>query len=417
MIPPILDYQRSGLEYHQAGFKLQLLAHYLELTGDAGFLRTHRERWRPEVDRILDRREPGSGLFPREQYCGDVATSVYSLNSNANGWRGLRDTASLLAGIGETAEAARLAGVAREFRERILDAVTRSERLDTDPPFIPLALFGEEGPYEELTADKAGSYWDLMAPYIAGSGIFGPASDRGRWVTDYLRRHGGICMGMIRSRPNMEFWVNKSNVVNLYGLRYTMELLRRDDADRALVSFYGKLAQGMTRDTFLDGEASCLVPVDGFGRQVFLPPNSTANAYFLWMLRYLLVQDWDLDDDGASDTLRLLHATPRRWMEDGKTIRVKDAPTAFGPVSLEAESRISRGEVRVELTAPDRTPGKMLLRARLPEGHRVVSGTVDGHPLEVDPSGAVDLTGLRGRMSLVFRTGPAPARRARGNGR
>ena len=33
-------------------------------------------------------------------------------------------------------------------------------------------------------------------------------------------------------------------------------LWKRDEPDRALVSFYGKLAQGMTRDTFIDGEAS-----------------------------------------------------------------------------------------------------------------------------------------------------------------
>ena len=49
----------------------------------------------------------------------------------------------------------------------------------------------------------------------------------------------------------------------------------------------------------------------------------------------MLVQDWDLDDDGVPETLRLLFATPRRWLEDGKELKVERAPTAFGPVSIE----------------------------------------------------------------------------------
>ena len=43
-------------------------------------------------------------------------------------------------------------------------------------------------------------------------------------------------------------------------------------------------------------------------------------------LRYLLVQDWDMDDDGRAETLRLAFATPRRWLEDGKRIDVSQRP-------------------------------------------------------------------------------------------
>jgi hypothetical protein len=202
----------------------------------------------------------------------------------------------------------------------------------------------------------------------------------------------------------MEFWVNKSNVNELYGLRYTMELLRRDNVDRALVSFYGKLAQGMTRDTFIDGEASCLVPADENGRQVFLPPNSAANAYFLWMLRTLLVQDWDANDDGNPDTLRLLFATPRTWLQDGKSIHVNRAPTGFGPVSLSLESKLGEGKIVVDIDLPKLKPEQILLRARVPEGSRVVSASVDGERLTVDTRGTVDLSNRTGTLSIIFST-------------
>ena len=74
--------------------------------------------------------------------------------------------------------------------------------------------------------------------------------------------------------------------------------MRRDDVERGLVSFYGMLAQGFTRNTFICGEGASLKPLDDRGRLFSLPPNSAANSHFLSMLRYLLVQDSDLDDDG-----------------------------------------------------------------------------------------------------------------------
>jgi len=121
MIIPLLDFTRKGLEYHQAGLKLQLLAQYYWLTCDANFIREQRERWAPEVGRIVNDREEESGLFPREQYCGDIHTQVYALKSNTNSCRGLKDMAAVLDEMGEDDEAQKLKGVVEEFREaRIL---------------------------------------------------------------------------------------------------------------------------------------------------------------------------------------------------------------------------------------------------------------------------------------------------------
>jgi len=400
MMVPLFDYTRKGLEVHQAAKKLQMLAHYYWLTGDADFLREERERWEKEASVLVEGREADSGLYPREKYCGDLEDRVYSLNSAANAWRALHEMGAVLAEMGEREEASRLAGAADGLRPAIIAAVERSECREVTPPFIPIALFGEEQAYDVLTATKAGSYYDLMIPYVMESGVFGLGSERETWMIEYLQQHGGLCMGMIRCRPTGEHYVSKSNVDDLYGLRYTLTLLRRDDGDQALVSFYGKLAQGLTRDTFIGGEASCLVPMDELGRQFYLPPNSAGNAFFLWMLRYLLVQDWDLDEDGRPDTLRLMFATPRRWLEDGKSIRVERAPTAFGPVSVSLRSRLRRREIVAEVEAPPTAPERVLLRARVPEGWRVVSAEVAGTQRPVDERGTVDVTGSEGKFTV-----------------
>jgi len=401
MILPLLDFTRKGLEYHQAGLKLQLLSHCYWLTRDEGFIREHRERWTPEVERIVNDREEDTGLFPREQYCGDIHTLVYALKSNTNSCRGLKDFAAVLDEIGEKDEARELMVVTEGFREAIAAAVKKSERHDVSPPFIPNALFGEEEPCDKLTDTKLGSYWDLIAPYILESGVLG--AEREQWMIEYLQQHGGICMGMIRCRPNGQFWVQKSNVNDLYGRRYTHMLLKNDDVERALVSFYGKLAQGFTRDTFIGAEGSCLVPADEFGRQMYLPPNSASNAYYLWMLRYLLVQDWDMDGDGRPDTLRLMFATPKRWLEDGKSIVIEGAPTAFGRVSISMESALDQGRIIAEVSMPERLPKVSLLRCRVPEGWTITSAIFDGQEVDVDDSGTVDISTTSGGGKILFK--------------
>jgi hypothetical protein len=208
-------------------------------------------------------------------------------------------------------------------------------------------------------------------------------------------------MGMIRTGAAPGFWVNPANLDDLYGIRYDLAMLQRDDVDHALVTFYGKLAQGMTRDTFISAEGTCLTPLDRYGRQTYLPPNSAGNAHFLYLLRYLLVQDWDMDDDGKPDTLRLLYATPRAWLEDGKEIKVEHAPTAFGEISIIARSHVKQGHVAVEVSLPEHKPNHTLLRLRLPGGLHVKS-TSAAVSVKDD---VVDLTGMSGHVSLDVRVG------------
>lgn len=401
MLNPLMDYQRNGLWYNQLGKKLGFLAHYYNLTHDKSWFIENRERWLKQVNRALNDREPTTGLFPREQYCADIETPVYSLNVNANAWAGLRDFIPVLEDIGEHEIAAKCAKAAAELRAATLKAVAQSEFKNVKPVFIPNALFGEEKPYERLTAVRLGGYWDLMAPYILRSDLFA-GTPREDWIIDYLRTHGGLCMGVVRTHPGGSFYMVKQNNDDLYTIGYTQTLLRRDEVDRVLVSFYGKLAQCLTRDTFVGAEGTCLMPYDQYGRQMYLPPNSASNAFYLWMLRYMLVQDWDIDNNGRPETLRLAFATPTAWLADGKSISVKHAPTAFGEISYMIRSRLSKGYVVADVKAPERAPARTLLRVRLPHGYKITAARAGGAPLRVDRTGAVDISPLRGSLQVWF---------------
>jgi hypothetical protein len=162
------------------------------------------------------------------------------------------------------------------------------------------------------------------------------------------------------------------------------------------------LAAGMTPDTYICGEGCALEPVDKWGRQLYCPPNSAGNAFWLDMLRNILVQD-DFDDDGRPDTLRLLFVTPKRWLADGQSIKLERAPTAFGEISLHVESRLNQGVVTAEVDLPQRNPPRQtVLRIRVPDGWRVVSALTGGQPLAVDAQGTADISSLKGKVLIDF---------------
>ena len=376
MIEPLLDFQRKGLEYHNAGTKILNICRYYWQTRDAEGVRQLRGRWEPEARRLIENRTAPNGLFPKERYCGDISTQVHSLNANAKAWRALRDLSTVLADLDEMEESNRIAAIAGEFRKIVLNAIATHVRI--------------------------GSYWNIIIGYTIASGIFPPGSVEETWIPKYQEQHGGICMGMIRSGgAAFNFWSGEHRVNPLYGTRYTLDTLRRDDPERALVSLYGMLAQGMTRNTFIGGEASTLQPVDDGGRFFYCPPNSGANSHVLSMLRNQLVQDWDLNDDGKPETLRLLFGTSRRWLEDGKSIQVERAPTAFGPVSVNVQSNIKNGIVTADLRLPSRNrPDSAFLRIRLPEGWQIDSAIAGDMSLHADPTGTIDVSRLNGNARI-----------------
>lgn len=394
-IPPILKYRRKNIEFHDGGYKLAGVADYYFVTRDAKVVRETRDLWQPEIDLIVKSIDSMTGLLPREKYCSDIDTPVISINANAICWRGVRDMGLVLADLGETEEAEKLEQFAADYRKTVLASIEKAFDRSVDPPFLPIAL-GEEDVHDPITGTRLGSYWNLVIPQVLFSGVFPAKSQTASDVLRYIQTRGGLCMGMARVQSVRGFWMNEQNIDDLYTTRYALELLERDEADRALVSFYGKLAQGMTRDTFIDGESSGIVPVDAFGRQMGLPPNSTANASFLLQLRYLLVQDYDTDDDGLADTLRLCFATPRRWLEDGKEITVERAPTRFGEVSLHVTSDLKHNRVTAEIDLPKRSPARTLLRLRLPGDAKI-----DHADVPMVDNDTLDLTSARGHCHIV----------------
>ncbi len=231
-------------------------------------------------------------------------------------------------------------------------AVEHSERrLPDGSLFLPMRLDSGELPYASVTESRAGSYWNLVAPYALASGFFPPGSPQAKGALAYLLQHGSRLLGLVRAAGYALYGPDATTTLSgtdqVYGVNAARFMAAMDEPDQLVLSLYGQLAAGMTQNTFVAGEAASVAPLDGLRyRAMYLPPNSVSNDAFLETLRLMLVQE-------PAGGLRLAFATPRAWLAPGKQIVVSAAPTSFGPLSysLTASAHEVQGPPRAALEA------------------------------------------------------------------
>jgi len=151
-------------------------------------------------------------------------------------------------------------------------------------------------------------------------------------------------------------------VYNQQGTAY----LLRDDPKAVIRTFYSYMASAFSQ--------SALEPVEHrFTHGQYFGPPSTDGAWFE-LYRNMLVMERD------DDSLLLAGFAPRRWLEDGRRIEVRRAPTRFGELSMTINSKAASGRIEAEVEAPGRSrPSALLVRLRHPSGARMRSVHVNGH--------------------------------------
>ena len=99
----------------------------------------------------------------------------------------------------------------------------------------------------------------------------------------------------------------------------------------------------------------------------------------------------------------------RSWLQQGKKIAVKNAPTYFGALAYEIVSDVDNGKITATIEIPNRSPVKnVILRLRHPQAKAIKVVTVNGRPWKrFDPGKEViELKGLTGKAVVVAGYGP-----------
>jgi len=277
-----------------------------------------------------------------------------------------------------------------DLRRAVLGASQRSPvvrlRDNTYVPFIPplpyqrFRLFGplrvayytrypqKVKPLFRLASDREVLYGPLI---LLATDVFHANEPFADWVLDDwednvtlssslgLNVHGWVDDEYWFSQGGMVFQANLQNPVLVY--------LRRNEVPAAIRNLYNDFVACYypTVNAFTEEYHQW---VQGSGPFFKIPDE----ARFVHRVRDTLVRE-------EGDALWLLAGIPRPWLAPGEKIELHNAPTDFGPASLELGARDSR--VSGSIALPTRNTLKSAwLVVRAPEGKPIRAVEIDGQP-------------------------------------
>jgi len=387
----------SHYDQHHGGGQGRVLEscalHYL-LTGDIAWLDKAGPRMAKACDWILEQRKLWNGNIPPNAWCHGLEPPIdvcdgsdTRLFFSVNAWyyAGLKRAAEVLAGQ----NAARYAGLVKEaelFRRDIRKAADRSMALS------PVVKVGD-GTYRRYVP---------FAPYMRGLGTemdtgFSGYAD-GRWFE--------FVMGSLLLVRCGIYDVNEPVVQEMFDV-YEDRLVQ--DGQNGQNGYNDAPALYLLLDDvplFLRGMyhsyAAEVDPELGYifwevQNRSYARDKTFEEAAFLERVRAMLVME-----DGKD--LWLARATPRAWLEQGKKISVRSAPTFFGAASYEIVSDVDHGRITATVEMPSRRPPQsVLLRFRHPKALPIRSVAVNGKPWSSfrRDKETVELGGLPGKITVV----------------
>lgn len=367
------------------GFLIWALAEHYKLSGDVDWLKRVAPRMIGAADWIIREREhnkqlvngaraPHYGLLPRGR-ATDLDDWDYWFFNDAYSYLGLRSAAAVLSDAGYPADAERIRRVTEEYRECILAAVETSINRESSPPFVPLTPYKSAMP----TRENLYRFWySIVSPiYMVEAGVFGPKDEKASWILETLESKV-LVSGLPRFSPD--------EIDPHYVYNQSLTQLLRGETDKFIWNLYSLFAFGQSRNTFATIEVVNF-RTGGLGENwdALRQPHMHSNSRVLAMLRIALA----LED---ADKLHLMMGSPRGWLDDGKTVQVKAAPTHFGELNFMAESRASRGEITFRISPPQRHPAHLVLHVRPPTKYgQLRAVTVDGNSWNLFEKDQIDL--------------------------
>ncbi len=379
----------TGYTLMGTGLHLQTLGEYFDLTDDREWMKGVA----PEVERVcrwisaqraktkaldeLKQRRPEYGLMP-PGVCADWNAFAYHFALNGYYQAGLESASRALMTIDNPA-GKDLWEDASQFARDIRRAF---EWTQARTPVVPL----RDGTWVQAYPGR------LYCP--GPTGRFFPGEDANRsWCYDVeLGAHHLVPQGVIhpneesvsRMKEHMEDaqfladgWFdyprekNEADWFNLGGFSKVQPYYTRNaeiyamtgDVKPFIRSYFNSLASLLNTENLSLWEH--FHNVGGWNK-------THETGYFLQQTRWMFVTD-------RRGPLWLAPFIPERWLEDGKVVEVRNAPTRFGKVSYRIESNIARGHIAATLDIPRHHDlSEVALRLRHPEGKTPTKVTIQG---------------------------------------
>jgi hypothetical protein len=328
---------------------------------------------------------PEYGLMP-PGVNSDYSRFAYSFYNDSQYCHGLGMIGRMLTTIGHP-EANAILAEAKQYREDLVRAFHWTQarcpvvalRNGTWVPNHPgtLYIFGN---IEEMIppADDSDRCWsdsvEVGSSHLAANRILDPHSADVRWIMDYMEDYQFLRSGWhdypAEASEKDVFDLGGFSKVQPYYVRNAEIDALRDDVKPFVRSYFNTLSAIINKETLAFCEHLSLGAWN----------KTHETGWFLCQTAIMLATE-------RGDDLWLAPMVPDCWLEDGKTVEVRNLPTRFGPVAYKIVSHVKDGYVEASVESPMRNPPKhVVIRIRHPEGKPMKSVTVDGKPhTDFDP--------------------------------
>jgi hypothetical protein len=372
-----------GPETGQFGRMLTVLAQFVEQGGDAAIALKHRHRIDALADVLLRLRREAK--LPRDSVafgllhawseadsCLDPDPPRYMqpyFGNSTEAARGFRDLGRVWKRLGFVERGTALVAEADALEADIQRSIERSLLTDTTPVCLPAIAGVAEPPHIAVARDKLDpqhrgyrSYMEMLF-----SGVL--TREQVRTVVDYRAGRRDTILGMPTA-----YGYNSHEPAGFLSYGHAYGLLQHDFVREFLLTLRSLMAHQYTRGTWTAPETRSLNP--GVNAAPYCVPAQLVVPMLLrWMLAF---------EDPQSETLWLCKATPRRWLEHGKTVAARFIPTRWGKVAFRIESGISDRLLNLTIELPKDFRALIKVRLRLPTEVRLLSATLGDTYLEID---------------------------------
>ena len=338
-----------GPETGQYGRMLTLVAEYVDFGGDPAVLLNRRSRIDGVTNLLLTLREKAKTLpisdaaygmiagWSEADACLDPDPPRYMqpyFSNSTEAARGFRDLGRVWQKIGkQTGNTELITWGQRLFRESeelqkdIQTAISRSVIQSEGKPLLP-SIAGVKEPFHivvprDETDPQFRSYRAYMEMLYSGS----LTKKQAKMVIDYRNNHHDVILGVPTA-----YGYKTTELAGFLSYGHGYGLIQHDMIREALLMMYGVMAHQYTRGTWTAPETRNVL-ID----RPAAPYCTPAQLVVALMTRWLLVFE-----DPQSETLWLGKAVPRKWLEDGKTTAVSEAPTRWGRVGFSITSHLKR---------------------------------------------------------------------------
>jgi hypothetical protein len=376
-----------GPETGQYGRMLTLVAQYVNFGGDPAILLRRRSRIDGvtklllalrEKAKTLPRDNPAYGMiagWSEADACLDPDPPRYMqpyFSNSAEAARGFRDLGRVWTKIGKqagnaelTAWGERLVRESEDLQKDMQTAISRSILQSDGKPVLP-SIAGVKEPFHivvprDETDPQFRSYRAYME--MLYSGLL--TKEQAKMVVDYRSTHHDVILGVPTA-----YGYKTGELAGFLSYGHGYGLIQYDMTREALLMMYSIMAHQYTRGTWTAPETRSVI-IDRPAAPYCTPAQLVVSLMTRWLLVF---------EDPQSETLWLGKAIPRKWLDDGKTIKVSDAPTRWGRVGFAISSHLKDNTIVAELHLPSAFSAVTNLRLRSPEGTKLNSVTLNGKP-------------------------------------